>query len=79
VGRPPCGGEPKIGLGPALQQADALPNEPRRTKVPEVLHKLHKFEKYFSCISRGLDQSNFMKVLSIPSKNFWLELAKVVF
>ncbi len=29
--KPPCGAEPKIELGPALQQADALPTEPRRT------------------------------------------------
>jgi hypothetical protein len=28
---PPCGAEPGIELGPALQQADALPTEPRRT------------------------------------------------
>jgi hypothetical protein len=28
---PPCGAEPRIELGPALQQADALPNEPRCT------------------------------------------------
>jgi hypothetical protein len=27
---PPCGAEPGIELGPALQQADALPTEPRR-------------------------------------------------
>jgi hypothetical protein len=26
-----CGAEPRIELGPALQQADALPTEPRRT------------------------------------------------
>jgi hypothetical protein len=31
VGEPPCGAEPRIELGPALQQADALPTEPRRT------------------------------------------------
>jgi hypothetical protein len=30
-GEPPCGAEPRIELGPALQQADALPTEPRRT------------------------------------------------
>jgi hypothetical protein len=32
-GRPtlPCGAEPRTELGPALQQADALPTEPRRT------------------------------------------------
>jgi hypothetical protein len=29
--RPPCGAEPGSELGPALQQADALPTEPRRT------------------------------------------------
>jgi hypothetical protein len=29
--RPPCGAEPGIELGPALQQADARPTEPRRT------------------------------------------------
>ncbi len=29
--RPPCGAEPRIELGPAFQQADALPTEPRRT------------------------------------------------
>jgi hypothetical protein len=28
---PPCGAKPRIELGPALQQADALPTEPRRT------------------------------------------------
>jgi hypothetical protein len=28
---PPCGAEPGIELGPAFQQADALPTEPRRT------------------------------------------------
>jgi hypothetical protein len=28
---PPCGAEPRIELGPALQQADALPTEPCRT------------------------------------------------
>ncbi len=27
---PPCGAEPRVELGPALQQADALPTEPRR-------------------------------------------------
>ena len=31
MGEPPCGAEPRIELGPALQQADALPTEPRRT------------------------------------------------
>jgi hypothetical protein len=30
---PPCGAEPRIELGPALQQAGALPTVPRRTKV----------------------------------------------
>jgi hypothetical protein len=29
--KPPCGAEPRIELGPASQQADALPIEPRRT------------------------------------------------
>jgi hypothetical protein len=28
---PPCGAKPRIELGPALQQADALPTEPRGT------------------------------------------------
>jgi hypothetical protein len=31
VGKPPCGAEPRIELGLALQQADALPTEQRRT------------------------------------------------
>ncbi len=31
MGKPPCGAEPRIELGPALQQADALPTEQRRT------------------------------------------------
>jgi hypothetical protein len=31
VGRPSCGAEPRIEPGPALQQADVLPTEPRRT------------------------------------------------
>ncbi len=34
VGKLPCGAEPRIELGPALQQADALPTEPRRTIPP---------------------------------------------
>jgi hypothetical protein len=29
--KPPCGAELRIELGPALQQADVLPTEPRRT------------------------------------------------
>ncbi len=29
--KPPCGAEPRIELGPALQQADALPTKPRHT------------------------------------------------
>jgi hypothetical protein len=29
-GKLPCGAEPRIELGHALQQADALPTEPRR-------------------------------------------------
>ncbi len=29
--KPPCGAEPRIELGPAVQQADALPTEPRRS------------------------------------------------
>ncbi len=33
MGKPPCGAEPRIELGPALQQADALPTEQRRTMV----------------------------------------------
>jgi hypothetical protein len=48
---PPCGGEPRIELGPALHQADALPNEPRRVKVLVVLNKLHNFEKYFPVLA----------------------------
>ncbi len=31
MGKPPSGAEPRIELGPALQQADALPTEQRRT------------------------------------------------
>ncbi len=31
-GKLPCGAEPRIELGPALLQADALPTEPRRTE-----------------------------------------------
>jgi hypothetical protein len=31
--KPPCGAEPRIELGPALQQADALPTVPRRIRV----------------------------------------------
>jgi hypothetical protein len=30
---PPCGAEARIELGPALQQADALPTEPRRSQI----------------------------------------------
>jgi hypothetical protein len=32
--RPPCGAELGIELGPAFQQADALPTDPRRTINP---------------------------------------------
>ncbi len=31
--RPPCGAEPGIELGPAFQQADALPTEPRHASL----------------------------------------------
>jgi hypothetical protein len=31
VGKTSCGAESRIKLGPAFQQADALPTEPRRT------------------------------------------------
>jgi hypothetical protein len=34
-GKLPCGAEPRIELGPALQQADALPTEPSRTSTRE--------------------------------------------
>ena len=33
IGKDPCGAEPRIELGPAFQQADALPTEPRRTTL----------------------------------------------
>jgi hypothetical protein len=43
VGKPPCGAEPRIELGPALQQADALPTEQRRTMLsnaaPETVYR----------------------------------------
>ena len=35
--RPPCGAEPGIELGPAFQQADALPTEPRHISVAVLL------------------------------------------
>ncbi len=38
---PPCGAEPRIELEPALQQADALPTEPRRT----ITTRGHQFDK----------------------------------
>jgi hypothetical protein len=33
--KPPWGDEPRIELGPALQQADSLPTEPRHTLIFE--------------------------------------------
>ncbi len=39
VGTPPCGAEPRIELGPALLQADALPKEPRRTTSDEEMER----------------------------------------
>jgi hypothetical protein len=36
--KPPCGAEPRIKLGPAVQQADVLPTEPRRTILSHVLY-----------------------------------------
>jgi hypothetical protein len=41
VGEPPCSAEPRIELGPALQQADALPTEPRRTIRATPHHMLY--------------------------------------
>jgi hypothetical protein len=38
--RPPCGAEPRIELGSALQQADVLPTEPRRNKLSHAAPKL---------------------------------------
>ncbi len=42
--KPPCGAEPRVELGPALQQADALPTEPRRTIVNLTSADLSSFE-----------------------------------
>ncbi len=51
-GKPPCGAEPWIELGPALQQADALPTEPRRTLSPwaKTLHCSYVSER-LQCIA----------------------------
>jgi hypothetical protein len=48
VGEPPCGAEPRIELGPAFQQADALPTVPRRT--------IHHINLWFM-----VDSSSFLK------------------
>ncbi len=37
--KPPCGTEPRNELGLALQQADALPNVPRRTRLYQKCNK----------------------------------------
>jgi hypothetical protein len=44
---PPCGTEPRIELGPALQQADALPTKPRRT-----LHILYNNRPLYLFVQR---------------------------
>ncbi len=41
---PPCGAEPRIELGPAFQQADALPTEPRRT-ISKIILFLREIKK----------------------------------
>ncbi len=46
-GRPPCGAEPRIELAPALQQADALPTEPRRTSEHYLICSWVKFVAIF--------------------------------
>ncbi len=50
--KPPCGAKPRIELGPALQQADALPTEPRRTiteprrtKTEPLYPKMRRYKK----------------------------------
>ncbi len=49
AGKPPCGAEPRIELGHALQQADALPTEPRCT-IKTPFQKL--FFRFFSRLLR---------------------------
>ncbi len=51
--KPPCGAKPRIELGPAFQQADAQPTEPRRTIL-----------KYYSY--RGPDQGHLYPNLEVP-------------
>ncbi len=47
--RPPCGAEPRIELGPAFQQADALPTDPRRTQKQIMIRP---FFFFFSLLHR---------------------------
>ncbi len=44
-GKPPYGAKPRIELGPALQQADALPSELRRTLLSYLRHTLSELRR----------------------------------
>ncbi len=52
--RPPCGAEPGIELGPAFQQADALPTEPRRTIQVRDANRIWKWTNTTHAVQGGL-------------------------
>ncbi len=78
VGEPPCGAKPRIELGPAFQQADSLPTEPRRTIKLGSVFNVHLcwiglFEKIFiswlaMSNQRSFKIDSFRFVAFVPKK-----------
>ncbi len=54
--KPPCGAEPRIELGPAVQQADVLPTEPRLT-ITEPRLTIQNIELYHTVCKRIVDSA----------------------
>ena len=55
VEKPPRGAEPRFELGPAIQQADALPSELRRT-LGELRCTLNELRRTLSELRRTLSE-----------------------
>jgi hypothetical protein len=64
-GKLPCGAEPRIELGPALQQADGLPTEPRRTK--NVMLQAHESLK-IGFLQNKVFKKNFNACVPLSSQ-----------
>jgi hypothetical protein len=75
--KPPFGAEPRIELGPALQQADALPIEPRRTIKPRRTIRAtphHVYLVLFNDIFKALNLflNKYVAKFQLSGNGIWL-------